>query len=96
MNLPFTARAQLDLIDIWYAIARDNPSAADGVLDDIREHARFLRDHPTAGDIVRRSPPRLRTSAVGSYVLYYRFEQRRIAIICVLHGARDFRSPINE
>ena len=45
----YTARARRDLLDIWVAIALDNPGAADRVYDRLAERVEILERFPQAG-----------------------------------------------
>lgn len=85
-----TARAILDLDEIWFYIATDNIAAADGVIDAIGETSSHLARQPMMG----RARPELlfddlRSFPVGRYVLFYRPVADGIEIVRVIHTARD-------
>jgi toxin ParE1/3/4 len=44
-----TPRADLDLEEIWYFIAQDDPAAADRWLDSLEEKIQLLADNPLMG-----------------------------------------------
>lgn len=83
-----TPRADLDLEEIWFFIAQDDPSAADRWLDTLEEKIALLADNPLMGpsrpDIARE----LRYHPVGNHLLLYRVIRDGIEIVRVVHGAR--------
>lgn len=84
-----TRQAHLDLVEIAFRIAENNPQAADRWLDIIDEKCQLLASMPELG---RKRPdlaPELRSLAVGNYVVFYRPMKDCIQVIRVLHGARD-------
>jgi len=78
-----------DLLEIWLRISGDNPSAADRTLDAIDERCQFLAGSPEIGRPREELAPRLRSSAVGRYVIFYRPMTGGIQVVRVLHSARD-------
>jgi toxin ParE1/3/4 len=86
-----TPRADLDLEELWFFIAQDDPAAADRWLDTLEEKIRLLADNPLMGparpDIARD----LRYHPVGNHLLLYRVIQGGIEIVRVLHGARHLQ-----
>ena len=83
-----TPRADLDLEEIWFFIAQDDPAAADRWLDTLEKKIALLADNPLMGpsrpDIARE----LRYHPVGNHLLLYRVIQDGIEIVRVVHGAR--------
>ena len=86
-----SAHAEIDLIEIWTAIAVDEPSAADRLLDRIEQACALLASHPHAGKQRDDLAPGLRFYPVGNYLVFYVPREDGIAIVRVLHGARDYR-----
>jgi plasmid stabilization system protein ParE len=91
-KLTFTESAQADMLQAWLYIADENLAAADGVLDAIERDAGVLlqqplmgRARPELGRLVRSWP----TST--PYILYYVSEKTGVAVLRVLHHARDVR-----
>lgn len=84
-----TPRADLDLEEIWFFIAQDDPAAADRWLDTLEEKIALLADNPLMGpsrpDIARD----LRYHPVGNHLLLYRVIREGIEIVRVVHGARQ-------
>lgn len=82
--------ARRDLHSIWDYIARDNPTAADRLVDAIRQHFELLARQPGLGQACDFGDPNLRRFPVRkNYVIYYRPQSAGITIVRVLHGARD-------
>jgi plasmid stabilization system protein ParE len=79
-----------DLDALWEYIAVDNLDAADRVVADIFRACEQLAESPGIGhtreDLTDRP---LRFWSVGRYLVIYRYDQRPIDIIGVLHSARD-------
>jgi toxin ParE1/3/4 len=92
MNYRISRRADSDIERICDLIALDNPDAADRFDEKIHQSIRMLADFPGAGH----SRPDVMNSqylfwAVGNYVIAYRIERKRLIVVRVVHGARNFR-----
>jgi plasmid stabilization system protein ParE len=86
-----TPQARYDLLSIWEFIARDNVEAAERLTTRFEKAFQLLAQFPRKGHKrvdVRSNEPVL-FWPVDSYVIVYRPEPRPIAIMRVLHGARD-------
>lgn len=88
----FTRRAREDLIDIWSHIAKDDPHAADRVLDRLNEAANRLAEHPEMGAARDDIRPGLRYRVIGSYLLLYRLVDAGVEIVRAVHARRDIFS----
>lgn len=88
--------AEIDLAEIWRYIARDNPQAADRVLDFIERRMKSIAQFPLIGEARPEIAPDLRCYPAGSYVIYYRPTPEAIQIARVLHGARDVQSAFRK
>jgi toxin ParE1/3/4 len=84
-----TSQAELDRVEIALRIARDNPAAADRLLETVDEKCRLLARMPEMGRQRFDLAPNLRSLPVGDYVIFYRPVPDGIQVIRVLHGARD-------
>jgi toxin ParE1/3/4 len=84
-----TTTSKRDYVDIWNDIAQDNPDAADDLLRSFDQKVTLLSDFPHLGRARPELRPRLRSIAVGNYVLFYRPLRGGIELLRVLHGARD-------
>lgn len=65
-----TARGDLD--EIWFYIAGDNPENADKLVRSISSRFAWLATTPKLGRLRKELAPRLRSFAVGNYVIVYR------------------------
>jgi toxin ParE1/3/4 len=91
----FAPLAQRDLQEAWEYIASDNVTAADKLVDHIHRAIEMLAGMPGMGHERRDSPsPRYRFWTVRPYVIAYRYSSKRLTIIRLLHGARNFRAEL--
>jgi toxin ParE1/3/4 len=86
-----SARAELDLLEIWGFIAKDDPRAADRQLDRIDAACTWLAGSPHGGPRRDDLSPGLRFYPVGNYLIFYTVGESGITVARVLHGARDYR-----
>ena len=89
-RIVFTTLADDDLDDIWLGIALENESVADRVVDEINEVTLKLVTFPHMG----RAADMLRTGARvvvhDDYIVVYRPMDYGIAVLRVVHGAREW------
>lgn len=84
-----------DLEIIWTYIARDNPRAADDVIESAYRLCGVLGEHPELGrvrEFSQRELAGLRSFVITdfpNYVIFYRVKGKGVEIVRVLHGARD-------
>lgn len=90
-----SARAEIDLIEIWAHIANDDPLAADRQLDLIDEACQMLAGHQHAGKSRDDLAHGLRFFPVGNYLVFYGVRDDGITVVRVLHGARDYRRDLD-
>jgi toxin ParE1/3/4 len=81
--------AEDDLLEIWRYIARDNPDAADRVLDRIERVVELLAHHPLMGAARPDLRKDLRYFVSGRYLILYRPIIGGVEVVRVVHGARD-------
>jgi toxin ParE1/3/4 len=84
--------AEIDLIDIWSFVARDDPTAADRLIDQIHDRFRLLAATPKMGRLRPELNESIRSFVVAQYVIFYRKGARLIEVARVLHGHRDIPS----
>lgn len=100
VNLLWSPQARDDLLDIYIAVAVDNPDAAERLYTAMEEKANLLVGHPRLG--VRR--PEIYTSArilmEGAYLLLYETHPdtddgpiESVEIVRVVDGRRDLSRP---
>ena len=90
MRLRWTRSASHDIDGIGTFIAKDNPAAADRLLDLIRTSAQRLLDYPTIGRAGRVAGTRELVIVGTPYLVVYRIGEDSIDIVAVLHGARKW------
>jgi len=83
-------QAVKDLKAVRAYIARDNPSAAAGVAQRIRDAVKILNDYPAAGRAGRVPNTRELIVAGTPYILPYRVRAENVEILRVLHGAQQW------
>lgn len=84
-----TSQAHLDVTEIAFRIAEENPTAADHWLDLIDKKCHTLARMPEMGRKRFDLAPNLRSFAVGNFIIFYRPVSSGIQVIRVLHGGRD-------
>ena len=96
MKLVLTDEAQRDLIEIGDYIARDNRQRAVTFVKELRSAMSVLMERPEAFPIVPRYVHLgIRRRLYGNYLIFYRCDDVQIAVIRVLHGARDYESLLD-
>jgi toxin ParE1/3/4 len=89
----WTESAWLDLKAVADFIARDSPYYAASLVREIRNHARSLSRMSGRGRVVPEIGDRqIRELFVQSYRLIYKVERSRVAILALVHGARDLEA----
>ena len=84
--------ARRDLDAIWDYVARDNPQAADDLIDHIALKCDAYAHQPMMGELRSDLLPGIRQFPIGTYVAFYRAMTDGIELVRVLHGARDVDS----
>lgn len=83
-----------DLPGIHAHIARDNPTAADRVLDAVEQTFAHIAAQPESGVLYATRSPQIKNarmlpvSGFNSYLIFYRIEADAVRILYVVHGAR--------
>ncbi len=88
--------AQEDLIEIWEYIADDSIDRADAFIDIIDVKLRTLAAQPMMGRARDELMAGLRSFPVGRYMLFYELVTDGIALVRVLHSARDIPSQFES
>jgi len=89
-------RADEDLIAIWSYVAEQNPAAADQLIRRIDAACERLVDVPLMGRARGRRGRGLRSWVVGSYVIFYRPVGGTVAVVRIIHGARDIQAILGD
>ena len=87
----FTPRAEAELDDIWYDIARQNVQAADRMIDRIRDRCLARASFPLGGERQDHLIPNLRRLIVGPYLVFYFPLPDGLSVVRVLHSRRDIK-----
>ncbi|WP_235911526.1 type II toxin-antitoxin system RelE/ParE family toxin [Mesorhizobium xinjiangense] len=90
MRVEWRPLAEQDLAEIVRYIATDNPQAAYGVLEVIREQSAKLADYPEIGRAGRVRGTRELVIAGTPFVVPYRVANDIVTILRVMHGARKW------
>jgi toxin ParE1/3/4 len=90
----FTPAAALDLDDIWFDIALDNPAAADRMIDAIKQRSEQLSAFPQSGPLRPDIADDARSLTIGNYLMLYRLAADSVEVIRIVHGARDVATLI--
>jgi len=89
MSVQFSLEASRDLEEVKDYISQDNPDAAVRFVLLIREKCALLAQQPGIGRDRSDILSGLRGFPVGNYVVFYQPTNDGIAVVRVLHGARD-------
>jgi toxin ParE1/3/4 len=81
--------ARLDLKSIYKYVARDNPTAANGLIGELKQKFGMLGSQSLIGEARPELAANLRSFSVGNYVILYRPTRTGIEVARVLHAARD-------
>jgi toxin ParE1/3/4 len=85
----FTDLAKSDLNEIWSHISNENASAADAVIERIREAAERLADNPFLGRSRMEFGIGLRSFPGGKYIIFYLPSTDGIIVARILDCRRD-------
>ncbi len=88
-NYIITPRAEKDIDEILLFIAADNLEAALAFNDRLATRFEMLADNPKIGRERPELKQDLRSFPEGNYLVFYREWSGLVAIVSVLHGARD-------
>ncbi|MCC9644697.1 type II toxin-antitoxin system RelE/ParE family toxin [Rhodopirellula sp. JC740] len=88
-RLRCSAESKEDLKQIARFIARDKPAAARRWLAKLREKCRLVANHPDVGDARPELGENIRSTYVGSYVIFFRHVEGYLEIVRVIRGDVD-------
>lgn len=91
-KLRYSAETKDDLNKIARFIANDKPIAARQWVKKIREKCRIVAQNPDIGDKRPELGQNIRSTYVGSYVIFFRRNEESVDIVRVIHGDRDTQS----
>jgi addiction module RelE/StbE family toxin len=90
MRVVWSGPSRADLKAIFDYISQDNPYAAALVVRRIRDRVRQLERLPRIGRPGRVASTRELVVSRTPYLVAYRIEEERIAVIRVIHGRREW------
>jgi len=90
VKIRYTRQTLGDLVEIYDAIAADNPPAAGRVIAQIEAEAGRLAEFPLLGRAGRVEETRELVIARYPYILAYRVEASEVQVLSILHSARDW------
>ncbi len=88
-RLRFSAESKDDLKQIARHIAQDKPIAARQWVAKIKEKCHVAAKHPEIGDQRPELGEDIRSTYVGSYVIFFRSKEGFVDIVRVIRGDRD-------
>jgi toxin ParE1/3/4 len=95
----FSPRARRELLAATRWIARDNPAAANALLEAVANAGERIARHPKFGrlrpDLIE-EPYRFVTLTGFPYVIVYNAERKPPLIVHILHGARNLRQILKN
>jgi toxin ParE1/3/4 len=77
-----------DTLSIWNHIAKDNPTAADELVDKLHARCLLLVDHPLAGPARPDIAKQCRHLTLGRYLILHRYKKGQVNPVRVLDGRR--------
>ncbi len=89
-------QSNIDYLEIWSFIAKDNRAAADKVLRTFEEKLELIACAPGIGRLRDELFPLLRSFPVGNYLLFYRPISDGIELVRILHGARNLEDMFRD
>jgi toxin ParE1/3/4 len=89
MQIVWSATAIANLVEIREYIAQDKPSAARRLAHRILAAVQQFGEHPYLGHPGREPETRELIVAGTPYIIGYRVHRSRLAILAVLHAARE-------
>lgn len=88
MRVEFSAAAERDLRQIALYIGTDSPACAISFVLELRTVARQLGEMPNRFQAVgKRSKEIVRRRAYRNYVIFYRHNDERVAVLRIVHGS---------
>jgi plasmid stabilization system protein ParE len=93
VRVVLSGQARTDLREIAFYIARDNRKRALSFVRELQQKAKEIGEMPRAFPVVPRYERQgIRRRVYRNYLIFFRIERRRVLVIHVLHGARDYES----
>jgi toxin ParE1/3/4 len=94
VTIEITRPAQIDLDDIWTAIAQTDFLRADRFVAKLEAKISGLSQFPESGVARTDIFPTARVLIDGQYLIFYRYVERIVVVMRIVHGARDLSEII--
>jgi toxin ParE1/3/4 len=94
MGYRLSRRAQTDVEEIVRYIGGESPAAAERLIARFMERFALLETQPLSGAHREEVGAGLRRIVVGSYLVFYRIDERGIEILRILHSRRNITPGI--
>lgn len=88
-RLRYSAQSKDDLKQIARFIAQDKPDAARKWVSKLREKCRLASQNPDMGDDRPELGEAIRSTYLGSYVIFFRYNDGFVEIVRVMRGDID-------
>lgn len=85
----YTPAALADLRSITIYIAADNPDRAASFVEDLRAEVSAAAERPASCPSREDLAPKLRAARHGRYLIFFIYDDGKLEVVRVLHGARD-------
>ena len=92
-RLRYSAASKEDLKEIARFIAKDKPVAARQWVAKLREKCRLAAKHPDINDDRSDLGDGIRSTYVGSYIIYFREKNGTLEIVRVVRGDLEYPFP---
>jgi toxin ParE1/3/4 len=89
-KLQLSVPAELDMVELWAFIAKDNLVAADRMVDRLNETFDRLARFPELGEVHPHPTREYRRIVVSPYVVIYQHKAEEVTIVRVFHSARKW------
>ena len=97
LKIIFHEKAVIDLEEIWfYTLTTWSEEQADRYHLLITKEIQFLSGKPTTGNTIGHIRKEYRSSKVKSHYIFYRFTQKEIEIVRILHENMDIPNRLND
>tara|TARA_R110002124_G_scaffold49060_14_gene144327 strand:+ start:1902 stop:2195 length:294 start_codon:yes stop_codon:yes gene_type:complete len=95
MQVEISQPAEHDIAQIGFFIATDDKQRGISFMKELRQACLQLAEHPLRAPVLlTRNNVEIRKLIVGNYLVLYQIRQNRIAVLRILHGARDIEALI--
>jgi toxin ParE1/3/4 len=93
-RLSLTVPAEKDMIELWVYIGRDNPLAADRIVERLNKTFNLLAQFPGLGERFVHRNREMRRLSVSSFAVFYQHLNGEVTIMRVLHAARQWEDLV--